>query len=209
MTSYVSFVRDFPMRCRDILDAYEEDAKQKDREVTLLIAVATSAFTIPFERLRPSSSDHVADDRFKTGISKLGRLGGQYFVSWQKGTTWRMLEGLDGGQIRGVQADNWASPKKRSQVPADKKVDSILSIIRNALAHGSIFVYPRMPAGETAAHIEHIIFLSRLSDDSTGKLIDSYRGVMVSPSDFRTFVLDWISFLEGLELPTEIKQELI
>jgi len=209
MTSYSSFIRDFPLRCKNFLVAYEEDAKQKDREVTLLITVATSAFTIPFERLNPSSPDHVADDRYPGAVSKLGKLQNRDFVSWQKGVTWRIIEDLDGQQIRSGQADGWASPDKRRPIPTDKKVGSMLSIIRNALAHGNIFTYPNTHPQGSARQIEHIIFLSRLRDEVTGELIDRYKVVVVSPSDFRTLILDWISFLENLDLPSEIMQESI
>ena len=207
MTTYSSFIRDFPLRCRDFLVAYEDDAKQRDREVTLLITVATSAFIIPFERLNPSSPDHVADDRYPKAVSKLGRLQNRDFVSWQKGTSWRIIEDLDGQQIRNGQADGWASPDKRCPIPIDKKVSSVLSIIRNALAHGSIFTYPNTHPQGSAPQIEHIIFLSRLREKTTSELINKYKVVVASPSDFRALILDWISFLESLKLPSEIMQE--
>jgi len=207
MTSYANFIQEFPRRCRDILVAYEEDAKGKDREVTLLVTVATSAFTIPFERLNPSSPNHIADDRYPEAVSALGRLQNRDFADWQAGRSWRIIEGLDGGYIRTTQADAWAGQGKWQPIPTSKKVGSILSILRNALAHGSIFTFPRPISREKPIEIEVIIFLSRLRDENTGQLVDKYNAVKVSSADFRALILDWISFLESLQLPSAIMQE--
>lgn len=206
MTEYSSFIRDFPLRCKDLLDAYEKDAKQSDREVTLLMAIATSAFTIPFERIRPSSPNHVANDRYPEAVSKLEELQNRDFVSWQKGISWKIIEDLDGQQIRTGQADGWASPERRHTIPTNKNVKLVLGIIRNALAHGNIFTYPHKQLQDSSSQIEFIIFLSK-SKNKTASAFDKYIAVVVSPSDFRSLILDWISFLEGLKLPSEIKQE--
>ena len=66
MTVYRSIAADFPLRCRDLLAIIEETAYARDREVTLLLAIATAAFVIPYERLRPRGANndrHPAADR--------------------------------------------------------------------------------------------------------------------------------------------------
>jgi hypothetical protein len=207
VTAYLNFIQDFPKRCRDILLAYWEDARRENREVTLLVAVATSAFTIPFERLNPSAPDHIADDRYAGAVRKVGRLQNRKFAAWQKGASWKIVEGIDSKLIQTNQADAWASPRIRQPIPNGKKVGSILSIIRNALAHGSIFAYPRPVSRQKPVETEAIFFLSRRRDESTKELIDEYDLIIVSPADFRAFILDWISLLENLKLPTLIMQE--
>jgi hypothetical protein len=144
MTSYSSFVREFPQRCRSLLDEYEQNAREKNLEVTLLIAVASSAFTIPFERINPSVPDHIADDRYPQAVSALGRLQNRNFVDWQTKESWKIIEGIEGERIRASQADAWASEGQWQSISPNRKVGTILSIVRNALAHGSIFVFPRL-----------------------------------------------------------------
>ena len=212
MTTYANFVRDFPKRCKDLLDDYETDARGKDREVTLLIAVATSAFTIPFERLRPSSTKHVADDRSPEAVNELDRLENRYFVDWQTRRGWMIIENLDGNVIRSSQADTWANPDQWRPIPANKTVRYVLNVLRNALAHGSIFTFPSSSSGKTPREIKRVVFLSRIRDKKTRdkktrKLLDRYNAVIASPTDFRTLIFDWVSLLEGLPLPSEIKQE--
>jgi hypothetical protein len=207
VTVYLNFIQDFPKRCRDILDNYWEDAKRENREVTLLVAVATSAFTIPLERLNPSAPGHIADDRYPEAVRKVGRLQNRKFTSWQKGASWKIVEALDSKLIQTKQADAWASPRMRQPIPDDKKVGSILGKIRNALAHGSIFAYPRPVSRQKPVEIEAIFFLARRRDEITKELIDKYDVVIASPDDFRAFILDWILLLDNLKLPTLIMQE--
>jgi hypothetical protein len=57
MSSYSNFIKDFPSRCLDILKKYEKYAITHNREVTLMLAIATAGFVIPFERLRPPKED--------------------------------------------------------------------------------------------------------------------------------------------------------
>ena len=49
MTAYRDYIVDLPGRCIDILEHFESDAKTQDREMTLLLMAASSAFLIPRE----------------------------------------------------------------------------------------------------------------------------------------------------------------
>jgi hypothetical protein len=53
MSEYKDFVRDFPLRCHDLLKKFEPGAKLRDREVMLLLAVASAGLVVPYEGLRP------------------------------------------------------------------------------------------------------------------------------------------------------------
>lgn len=200
MTAYSNFIQDFPARCRDILNSYEQDATQRDREVSLLIMVATSAFIIPYERLNSSDKEHIADDRDSKAIKELNKFLGGNFTSWQTGNTWSMIEELDGQVIRTSGLDALLQPDKRHPIPSDKPVSFILAIIRNALAHGNIFIHSATNRGQNTPKMQDIILLSKVRDKETGELTDEYRAVYVSLSDFRTLVLEWISFLEQIKL---------
>ena len=52
MSEYSAFfAQDFASRCRDLLRDFYQPAKAKDREVTLLLAVAAAGLVVPLERL--------------------------------------------------------------------------------------------------------------------------------------------------------------
>src|SRR5687768_3967400 len=51
MSIYKDFVQDFPRRCHDVLKAFGSESKKQDRDVTLLLMVATAGFVMPYERL--------------------------------------------------------------------------------------------------------------------------------------------------------------
>ena len=46
MSAYKDFVVDFPSRCLELLNHFERDAAARDRNVTLLLLVASSAFVL-------------------------------------------------------------------------------------------------------------------------------------------------------------------
>ena len=51
MSNYSSFfAQDFAVRCHDLLRHFYRPAKAKDREVTLLLAVAAAGLVVPYER---------------------------------------------------------------------------------------------------------------------------------------------------------------
>lgn len=56
MSEYSAFfAQDFAARCRDLLSHFYQPAKARDREVTLLLAVAAAGLVVPLERLMPSN----------------------------------------------------------------------------------------------------------------------------------------------------------
>jgi hypothetical protein len=52
MTAYRNYVQDFPSRSRDLLNEFSLSARALNKEVTLLLAVATPCLIVPYERLR-------------------------------------------------------------------------------------------------------------------------------------------------------------
>lgn len=200
MTTYRSFAIDFPVRCRDLLTLLEDTAYARDREVTLLFAVASSAFVIPFERLRPldtSQDEHPSEDRqaFPEASAALDdlltrKLAKSCFNSHPQGAIpwrWTKFEAGSAGETP-IAAFN----REWSALKPTFTVGRFLKYIRNALAHGNVFV----EGGSEA--IQQIILLSRPYVGA-----DHYEGLMCRPDVFRDFILSWISFLESCPFPTE------
>src|SRR5438093_5745376 len=51
MSNYKNFVSDFPDRCADLLRNFSASARHRNREVTLMLSIATSSIIVPLERL--------------------------------------------------------------------------------------------------------------------------------------------------------------
>jgi hypothetical protein len=183
MTDYADFIRDFPLRCGEVLDFFYDQAKAKDREVTLLIMVATAAFLIPFERLRPGTpTEHPARDRerFPDEAKRLDAELGRPFL---------------GSPFCNDIPGSWSVGKKPRPTPVEFKplpretpVSKVLAIIRNALAHGNLWTTPGAGSG-----IKTLIFWAE--DKKDGKVI-GYKYMYVSPSNFHDFLLKWCAFLK-------------
>lgn len=203
MTAYANFVQDFPKRCLEILSGYESTARMTNREVTLTLAIASSAFVVPFERLNPSNPDHVADDRWQSCVKKMGQLMNRAFLSWAPGKSWAFASSVPGSLIRAKHVEEWLGAHTPSPIDAGRNVGTVLTHIRNALAHGNIFTYPSGPKPEPIAEL---LFLSKRRHPSTGDLLDEYNVLQSTPEDFLWLVKEWIHFLEGLPIPREPTQ---
>jgi hypothetical protein len=140
MTEYTNFIKDFPRRCRDILDIAGKPALYRGREVTLTIMVASAGFVVPYERLKP---DHPSGDskRFADAAEKLKSLLNQPFMSSvlsnKMNSTWYH------GKVFSVNGDpdSWDGLLTRKPFSNDRKVSTTLTVIRNGLAHGNIFTF--------------------------------------------------------------------
>jgi hypothetical protein len=167
MTAYKNFIDDFPYRCRDILNITKRPALHRGREVTLALMVASAGLVVPYERLKPDIGwgDHPSGDRktFADAAGKLESLLGELFMSSRLCTeanpTWRV------GKLLSVTGDpdSWEGLQTSRPISKDKTVGGILSIIRNALAHGYIWTL-RDP-------IEAIIFVKRVLKDKAHPVV--------------------------------------
>ncbi len=235
MTAYKNFIKDFPERCRDILERYESDALSGGREVTLTLAMAASGFVVPYERLRhkrlrpqegePPYPDAASgfvvpyerlrhkrlrpqegeppypDGIYEQAASQFDDLLKEKFLGsplWkEEGSSWSFgkLKSAAGGP------DSWPElqdPRKKPLGPC-KKVSSILKHLRNALAHGNIFTFPKDDPDKDEPDIKLIIFLSQPYMKSP-----EFNFLCVSPQDFQKFLKNWFVFTSALNLPEEV-----
>jgi len=207
MSEYTNFVRDFPARCREVLKMAEGPARLRGREVTLLLMAAASAFIVPFERLKPDEEPHASPhpsgdrERFPEMAEAVSNLLNKPFLAselWQNqnAESWRV------GELASIAGtpDDWPALKNAKPVSSQKKVRSLLKIIRNALAHGNLFTKGGSPVSE-------VIFVST-QRDKDGNIL-GYSFLQVSPSDFQQLLIRWIDFLENTGVPQAVAAELI
>jgi hypothetical protein len=203
MTAYRDFIEDFPQRCRDILDITQKPALSRGREVTLTLMVASAGLVVPYERLKPDSrwGDHPSGDskRFADAARKLESLLCQPFMSsrlcTETSSTWH------GGKLVSVTGDpdSWEGLQRRRPISKDKKVGTILNVIRNALAHGNIWTL-RDP-------IEAIIFVKSVINNH--EVVPCFSFVSVAPHEFRNLLERWFDFLVDLHIPQEVAFEVL
>ena len=86
MTAYRDYIVDLPGRCIDILEHFESDAKTQDREMTLLLMAASSAFLIPRER---TQSRHPDSDSAFFEEELLGFKKEELNTTWSKSLLFR------------------------------------------------------------------------------------------------------------------------
>ena len=185
MSNYRSIAIDFPSRIADLLTTFEESAVAQGREVTLLLALAASAITVPIERLEKSHPSH---DR--SALPELADLITQLKTESFLGS--QLWPGTDpkswcfGGPLQTTEGDpdSWPELLHPESLNSDPTSWQILRHLRNALSHGNIYTRGR-------PDIRMIVFLS-----------------WVSFSDFRIFMDFWFSVLEPIHLPSCVIPEL-
>jgi hypothetical protein len=199
MSEYRNFISDFPSRCSELLQRYEKDARNRQREVTLMLCVAAPAIIVPMERLNgpgfrqdgTARAGHPSKDwqRFQAAKAALDDLYAASFIgsllcpdaapgSWCFG----QLSDTSGDP------DSWPELNQPKPLGPDKKAKSVLLHIRNSLAHGNLFTR----GGE---QIQQMVLLSKPPD------AERFSYLIASPADFRAFLIHWLEFLNDLELP--------
>lgn len=192
MSNYYNFVYDFPQRCRDLLQRYYKNAEKNDREVTLMLALASASIVMPYEILKPRQQGiHPRNTASANGElqSNLDKKLGEPFAMSQFCTgvldlTWSYGECRFDAITNDV--DEWRRVK---QITDKVSTRFVLDVIRNAFAHGGVFTY-----GNT--EIEELVFLStpvlaRARPECTCYIIS------VSPAHFHEFLHRWLDFFSN------------
>ncbi len=187
MSAYRNFVVDFPNRCLELLDHYEADAATQEREVTFLLLVATSAFVVPFERLKDGhpSKDSLQLEGASVRLKKLlGTPCAKSEFIPKHGKNW--LHGLIA--TFGDGPDTW--PPSNVSVE-EEPVDYVLSTIRNALAHGNLYTH-----GEP---IRSLVFYSEKHEGfGPDSVMVGYKHLTVPVMELGEFLLSWLRLLRTL-----------
>lgn len=190
MSSYDNFIRDFPSRCRDLLKMFQDKAELENRDVTLLLSIASTALLIPYARLRernhPSSDFHNFHSAARSMDTEMKGYFRKSVLSNSTGRPWGICN---------LEITNGCYPENISTlcrpISAKKQTETVIKIIRNALAHGNILTL--------GSPIEKVFFLSKPFKEAT-----RYDCISVTIDDFKFFLDKWFEFLSSLNLPNEI-----
>lgn len=195
MTAYRDYIVDFPGRCLDILKHIEPHAKKRDREVTLMLMVASSAFLIPRERLEKA---HPSQDSVRFGKT-LSRFKEALNARWSKSSLPKDVSEWLYGLINnfGNGPDAWPAPEAKV---GEKNVLEVLAIIRNALAHGNLFT--------EGNPIHTLVFYSEKREkrekcekcEQNVFVVTGYKFLKVPIADFKQFLFNWFDLLDTIDI---------
>ncbi len=196
MTAYRDYIVDLPGRCIDILEHFESDAKTQDREVTLLLMAASSAFLIPRER---TQSRHPDSDSAFFEEELLGFKKEELNTTWSKSLLFRDTgEWLSGFTKHfGNGPSSWESPTISVR---KKDVSEVLAIIRNALAHGNLFTDGNPSTGDPPIQSLRLYSEKRKKkkcetcEQPVGP-VSGYKYLDIPVNGFRQFLLNWYNLL--------------
>lgn len=170
------YINDLPRRLTHLLNSVSDHATLKERDLTLLLAIASQGILVPWERLTTSKRNIYTTPSYYQAVKTLKELQNQSFL---KCPLWA------------------AAPKSwriRSQIGKDLthftdkamyglRCRQVLYQLSNALAHGNVALSP-LP------YTVDIIFYHY-----------SYTTALaVSMQDFCIFLRKWFAFIESLSL---------
>lgn len=199
MSNYRNFISDFPDRCGSLFRDFERPARNRGREVTLMLCAAMPSIVIPLERLTGPGKDtaHPSRDwqRFERAKTDLDELVGQDFLGsrlWPASDSraWSFDELADVSDG----PDSWPELRDPKPLGTKKKAGTVLWHLRNALSHGNIY-------SRGNPEIEQLILLSK----SRGAPRFSF--IAVAPDDFKTFLSNWLTFITEVDLPAFMVSE--
>jgi hypothetical protein len=185
MSEYENFIQDFPNRCSDILRNFYSDAEKLNggREITLMLMTASSGFKVPYEQLRYRNPEeqHIANTAvvYPSPVSDL--LGTKFIKSffYKRSKKSRIVGKFKPGDR--VNINQWTEVLECEKSDENLNVECVVNIIRNSLAHGSIYTL-----AENESVIDIIILVSENKKESSG---EEYRFLKISTEDFKSFFI--------------------
>lgn len=186
MSNPKNYLIELPKRCNKLVQRYfEQEVDQKvaeKLEVTLLLSLATPVFCFSNEIEKKEEFSN------KVNFSKLASaIGEKFFKS-------PFIKGISEISTRGkAKKDQMSlSTTPTILIKSEKDVGTIISIIRNALAHGNIqFI------GDP--NIERIRFCSAKFKDKEMKIFEYYHFLELTINDFKVLLKNWCDYLIALD----------
>lgn len=200
MSEYECWISDFPSRCGNLIELFKAEALKNDREVTLLLAVASACIAIPYDHMHepvknaaphPSGNRNANDNRKNNFDDLLQKEVGNLSFWPSKQATGFLFGKIDAPE--GMPED-WPELKNCCHMESTEKFDTLIKHIRNSLAHGNIYTRGKS--------ITEIILLSRKSFTST-----EFSLLSITPAQLQNVVFFWIEQLQQLNISLDVAAE--
>ena len=206
-----NYAQIIPQRCKELLESYYSDEKLKPNgnEVTLLLALATPAILFPLQKL--SRTDDASIGEICGTVSRQTEEKFRDFLATGKGLQSLTPAYRSVSTARMVRCQEWWCREKtpiKGELPREIREQlsgedssamfrkapnqSIVSVFRNALAHGGVIYTDNYHTQKGFGHIDRLVFVSQWRKK---KNFLSLNFISLSPEEFRLFLLDWCEML--------------
>ena len=214
-----TFAYEYPKRCLSLLHAFKADVEERELLGSFGLMMAGALLVIPWERTK---GDHVLEGDDNDINSAIRKIKGQKFLEadfWQTNnhSSWKKTkikgEANNPNRWRGPNGLHPFNQRTKNEMP-DAKVDRVIRIMRNAIAHGSVVYLDergKETPGEKVAYLAFVALGANMeyealraaqkSSDYTGINFDL---VMVSELDFITFLEEWATWLSQIPLSNKV-----
>jgi len=193
MSQYENYIKDFPMRCKELYEELHPTALILKKEVTFMLMVASASILIPFERLRPTnvldpihpSKDPIIFKKHADNLKKLLDTNINKSLLWPLDLKYWMY----GDSAEMIFDPNYIGDNQLTEMSPNHKVANIFFIIRNALAHSNIYTFEDP--------IKYIFFVSWKKKNN---IAIGTKFIRVTTDEFRIFINKWLKFLIDTEI---------
>lgn len=200
------FAVEYPLRCLQLLNLLEPQARQAKLVGSFSLLVGAAAFVVPFERLKPRHPLKLAESegglsaslaRFDSKKSELfltaAAWGGVQLGEWRFSRIMTFPEDTSRWQD-----EDGSHPMAKSAKNSigRRRVGEVLRVLRNALAHGNV-VYLDESGFETRGKpVQFLGFLSRYEESAEARAVsETYRLVVTTEENFLRFLKVWVTWL--------------
>ena len=214
------FSTEIPQRMRSLLDALEPIARQQDLLTSFTLMAAMPILIIPLERIaknRVGPRNEINDVKKARNFSsawtevKFKKFTNEFLPSREERPRWRYLI------IPKTQIDNptsWRDSLGRHPIQPGaineietQDVENILTVMRNALAHGSIVFLDEKGEEKPKRKVTFIAFVSRVQGQERSS-VDSFRVLIVDEESFLTFLQRWTDWISKFEMPSSLSRRI-
>jgi len=195
VSNYTEFEKEFPSRCLALLRQHYASAQEADLECTLLLALTASSICAVADRIglaaektgypssTPTAPRRVVRDRwhrhqeyFREPVSKLFGTASPPF--W--------CEGVYTSKRRDPAEWEWRA------VPDGYRVARLVSLLRNAFAHGNIWTL-KIQGSDSIAEF---VFAQRIGEPKENVELP-LEAIRLTPSCLRNVMVDWATAMGG------------
>jgi len=197
------FVVEYPARCVLLLRMLEPLARENQLVGSFSLLVANSIFVIPFERMKDAHPLH-ENEREPEIYEAIRAESGKPFLEaalWNNKapTDWRMSRIMTpANEAHGWKDRHGLHPMSEGaeNVIGAKKLDDVVRVIRNALAHGNVIYLDKNGMESPGAQVRYLGFLSRYEESKEQRdKAETYRLVTTTEEGFLAFVKAWAAWL--------------
>ena len=205
MSCYDDIYNDFPLRCATVWEEFNDAAKAEKLDVTFMLMCAAGGFVTPWEHLKipeglsKDNEGHPAFlnyDESKYGASLLA-INSALMGEISSSPLFRHMQ-MDHCFYGHANTIDLIKGMAESRQPSNlflsaQRPRQIVKALRNAIAHNNIYAFARYQSKV----ISDLTFFSEVLErnGSNVKIITHYEVIVMSVSNFRSFLTAWFALL--------------